>query len=412
MSYQSTLSHNHSGETCEKDWIDISDHTTLDITDLRYPNALTGTHSKYPDIDGFSYHNPHTRGEATLVDLWQNTAPSRIATRDDPDPERIPGSASLITEGTREFVRHRGIHVIDFPRYYSRFDEYQRVAHLSTGGGVISPDYLERIVRLANGSGRIDTDTVALVLTDQGDVVAVGERGAWLIDPIYSTPYADPLTSDTGHYEELQHSPVSEVTGPTGIAVPEIDPTRRNGVQVLLTLCWRSDRLPTLTRCEAESPTDCSTLPSWVQEGTHRFEAEGTNDTLSVTGGTLARLGGDWQSKHRVTAGSYSETFYINGSSDKFFERVPVTAPPARIGEWVALDPNRTADEFDNVSSPFTANPFPLRGVVVGYDTIWRSSERVARNTTYAVGFGLEICVLTPELQTQTAILPIMTTKV
>jgi hypothetical protein len=114
----------------------------------------------FPELTGWHWEAiPTEYGEIEAVEWWRA---SNIAGNQDyerPDPENIPGSGGVIISGAEEYLREHALTEIDLPKYYSRFEDIVGTVFRWSVDGITHIDWrqVKRAVRLANGSGRIDT---------------------------------------------------------------------------------------------------------------------------------------------------------------------------------------------------------------------------------------------------------------
>ncbi|MFD1570165.1 MULTISPECIES: hypothetical protein [Haloferacaceae] len=137
-----------------------------------------------PDIPGIVWGLFDTDGETRYVKGDTLTSPAGVDTEQPPHGE-LPANA--VVEGVGAYIESYGIEEIEIPDYYSRFSDFEPVINTwtttATGIGYgIEQNMLRGLVRLANGSGRIDHDKTHVILCENDTVLVTGPRGAFIKD--------------------------------------------------------------------------------------------------------------------------------------------------------------------------------------------------------------------------------------
>lgn len=140
--------------------------------------------SDLPDIPGIVWGLFDTDGETRYVKGDSVTAPAGVDTERPPHGE-LPANA--VVEGVGAYIQSYGVEEIEIPDYYSRFSDFEPVINTwtttTTGiGHGIEQNLLRGLVRLANGSGRIDHDKTHTILCENDTVLITGPRGAFIKD--------------------------------------------------------------------------------------------------------------------------------------------------------------------------------------------------------------------------------------
>lgn len=140
--------------------------------------------SDLPDIPGIVWGLFDTDGETRCVRGDSLTAPAGVDTERPPHGE-IPANA--VVEGVGEYIKAHGTDELDYPDYYSQFGEFEPVINTwttaSTGIGYgIEQNLLRGLIRLSNGSGRINHSKTHVILCENDTVLVTGPRGAFIKD--------------------------------------------------------------------------------------------------------------------------------------------------------------------------------------------------------------------------------------
>jgi hypothetical protein len=236
--------------------------STWDLTELDTDD--------YPDVNGYQYHLPEQKGPASVAELWRLKPKSYWD--EDYGHENIPSTAGVFTSNADRYVQEHALDALDFADYYSRMTDLPYQFRYSADYRThISPHFVKKLVRLANGKGRIDVEETELILCATGSVVAAGPRGVfWAEIPTVTlhgrdaTPLPDPPEAVIHDVNRMQ--------------IPEEDPRLREAISTLFNLVENSPELPAMVDYIALDPS-------------HRFRLSNGSEAV-VDGNSLRLLNG------------------------------------------------------------------------------------------------------------------------
>lgn len=171
-----------------------------------------GSKRSVAQIDGY-YHGPDGFDGAThYVEILRYSIPED---RKRYKPRKDTISCNAIVRGVDSYVERYGIEEIDYPSYYSQFSDfgpivYKWTAHNNKIGLGVKQQLLRGLIRVANGSGRIDAEKTHAIACKNDTVLVTGPRGAFFADMWGISPdFTD------------QQPPESVYTDVCGFKVPE-----------------------------------------------------------------------------------------------------------------------------------------------------------------------------------------------
>jgi len=304
-----------------------------------------------PEIAGYYWGLPEVDDGLVTVELERMKDLSRHGPDRRDDPENIPGDARIIAKGTGDsfsldrFLRDHALSEVDLPEYYTRFEDLETIYRWSVDGVThITGRFLQKCVRLANGSGKIDTGQTRAIVTDQDELIVTGPRGAFIC-PIWSLP------------DEAPPEPPAEATHTVGeFDVAEERPKHREGLERYLQML-------------EESPYPSIIAYRGLGNGVHRFETasgevvEVSHNEVNIAWGQTDTLA--------ETVGAYSTE-----QGDTLCTAV-VDDLPGGVGEEVTIakDGGRYGESEE------------LTGILTGYRTEWDVHEPIRGLS----GRGLEV---------------------
>jgi len=142
------------------------------------------SHDNLPDVNGFSAGVQRQNGSTRYVDFERLVSPPGIKSE---RPENGEISCKAVLSGVSSYVDRYGVSEIEVPRYYSRFDEFDPILYKwtlesnSVGKGV-GTFLLKGLVRMANGSGRIDSEKTRAIICENETLLVTGPRGTFFKD--------------------------------------------------------------------------------------------------------------------------------------------------------------------------------------------------------------------------------------
>lgn len=302
-------------------------------TQSRLEYRVPNSNAALPDIDGHGWkaHSPNRYDcGTTTVSSWQHSRQRPAGER-----ERVPGTFECVTTNPADYLVAHGVRKLDIPKYYSRFhDEFEAVVTEWTvrkrGIAVgVDANLLERAVRLANGKGHIDHDTLAIYLCDNSTLFVAGARGVFIVDQI-------PLK----RWHLDQTPPDSASTPIRWFDVPEADADYRRGLRRFIDAF--------------EKYADAS-LASYdhLSDGTHIFRTT-SERAVYVNRAVLTRLVGM----------ALDET----GLHDTYTH---------------TLDGKTYESTWDETTTAYDIGDETRRGIVLGFDHCWYEQEYVMGNGVY-----------------------------
>lgn len=140
--------------------------------------------SDLPDVPGIVWGLFGTDGDTRYIKGDLVTSPAGVDTERPPNGE-LPANA--VVEGVGEYIKTHGVKKVDYPEYYSRFSDFEPIINTwttaSTGIGMgLEQNLLRGLIRLSNGSGRINHSKTHVILCENGTVLVTGPRGAFIKD--------------------------------------------------------------------------------------------------------------------------------------------------------------------------------------------------------------------------------------
>ena len=275
-------------------------------------------------------YSPHTHTEvakqlAGESDAWLARVAHEFADGAGIFEHYVDASEYLLKYGTRE---------IDVPRYYSRFhDEFEPVVSSWTIGGRgravgTNADDLERIVRLADGSGRIDHNEVSVYLCENDTLLAFGSRGAFIVD-----------VSPLRHSSFDRDPPESAHVNIGQFAVPEADPDYQRGLRRFIEIFERHAE-PTLTNYKR------------LSDGKHVFETDSGRDVYA-------------------------------GSQLRHLARMIIDETELRGAYNYDLDGDTHQSVWDSETASHALGDETHLGTVVGFDHTWTEKDHIMSNTLF-----------------------------
>jgi hypothetical protein len=328
---------------------------------------------RLPDLEGFDWHATTTSfGPVGAVEYWR--LKSKPSWDTDHDHEDIPGEGYAVITGADEYLREHALATLDFPDYYTNFTDVENQYRWSVDGAThVTPRVLRTCVRLANGTGRIDTAQTELVLCAPGTIMVAGLRGLFLV-PLADSRHArqvDPLPD-----------PPSEVFHTvSGLDVPEEDPELRYGL-------WRY-----LDLVDEAFPVGVA----YEQLADGHVLSVDPGDSVTLSHSQLLILANHDQDLQQVCR---ETTYSVRG--DEYRTTVSEDTLPGPIGTHATLAP---ADDGG------VAAAGPAEGVVAGYRVRWRDGEYLSPSSTGIAKVHCEVCValVQPDLSVTLETIPIET---
>lgn len=309
-------------ELTDQEFIKQADEHTPPFIDENY----------FPDIEGFGWDLEETKPPALIRPLWRKDAKFYD---DNVNHEKISGNAGLILKGASEYLETHGLTCIDYPHYYSRMDEFEPTFRWSADGRThISQWDINGAVRLANGSGHIDTKTTKIALCAPGTLVVQGPRGIFLTE-----------ISSNSHSNELLPDPPANVHHSVqGISIPEENPKYRTGFKRLFNILEKSNR------------SSIAEYDHFEPDKHHYQTVVGEIHAVSRNGLACLRTFTD-DSDDIVT------THQTTCKGDEYSVTVPEEAAPKQIGEQVTITP-QNGWEQESIS-----------GIIAGYRSKWTGQD-------------------------------------
>lgn len=277
-----------------------------------------------PDLQGWEWRlfNPYRYECGThAVTAWKKPLE---------ESEPLPGEDhfALVVANASEYLLTHGVREVDVPQYYSRFsDEFDPIVSswtISRHGRAIglNANQLESTVRLADGGGRINHDAVSVYLCDNDTLLAVGSRGAFIVDlTTLRRSRFDRSPPDSAHVDI------------NGFAIPEADPDLQRGLHRFIDI-FNKHTDATLARHES------------IDDYSHVFVTEGGRDVHAASNlETLSRMFLDETRLRKTHAHRLGGEVYRS--------------------EW---DEDTASHELGNETR---------LGVVVGFEHRWREQEYI-----------------------------------
>jgi len=280
--------------------------------------------NELPDLQGWGWniHKPHRYDcGTTAVTAWRKLTDEK---------EPLPGEdrfAFVLTDPAEYLFAH-GVREVDVPRYYSRFqDEFEAVVAewtIQRHGRAVGIDagMLERTVRLAEGKGRIDHDTLSVYLCDNCTLFVTGSRGAFIVDPTMLKAHTLDRTPPDSARVDIE-----------GFGVPEADPEYQRGLRRFVGIF--------------EEHTDASLARyKRIGDGKHVFETDSGEDVYA-------------------------------GASMRHLARMTVDETELRRVHTYDLDDHTYQSVWDSETTDHALGDETYLGVVVGFEHAWNEKEHI-----------------------------------
>lgn len=185
-------------------------------------------------------------------------------------PHQLPSNFVALLERPSQFLEKFGIREIDIPTTYKSLEDWESIITTVTatspqyGYGLSRPD-LKGLLRLTNGSGRIDKET--RVFECENDwFLGAGPRGCFIVKEGVVNPYGWSSQRD-GSYED--HISPDEVPHVNGEPIPEEDETHQQAIRKFITVFDRY--------------TDTDLVGYHSYDGSHTF-IDSNDDIVHTTG--------------------------------------------------------------------------------------------------------------------------------
>jgi GNAT superfamily N-acetyltransferase len=331
-----------------------------DIIDNITPYNPPKKKDHLPDISGYSWKHLEQYRQLSTVPLWRPDGGGINNGEQWENPEEITPDGRIIVSTDhnvqlREFLSDHGIACIEFPPYYTQLPDMEEEYRWSIDGHIlIHGHWLKRALRLANGSGRISSDSRA-ILCDTGDIVITGSRGVF-IAPIPSTRNSIVRNKQIPDPPKEVHHTLYD-----SISVPEESPKMRKSLNRYFQL---RDQSP------YPSIVDYNEFKKDGRSLKHQFTTSNGN-TLSITQNELNIISGQTAPLDEVNT-LHVETQRFGGDSG---EKRLLTVLPSdddfpgmMIGEEVTI-----VNESNCWEEKIETN----QGIITGYRTYWRPKERM-----------------------------------